>query len=146
MKQAMTLVLLAISPMAGLLAAEASPPNTAVSIPALCQVTTPLRASAASPRHLPETLPAPSNASSCPLAYRTIINYWGFEGVTGVDSCPVRCGVCLCQNMTNKLVGQVIYECDGSITTWGLNCDQDICQANTITQEACPPFCGTEEH
>jgi hypothetical protein len=144
MKQAMALFLLAISPMVGSLAAEVSTVNAAVSAPALCQVTPPLR-SAASPLQVPETLPDPLNASSC-LEYRTIINYWGFEGGSGNDSCPVLCGPCSCEVMTNKLVGQVIYECDGSITEWGLNCDEStVCEDTTITVRSCP-YCGPEEY
>lgn len=140
MKQAMALALLTISLMVGSLAAEASTANAVVSAPTLSQVTAPL-CSAASPLQVPETLPGPLNASSCRDSM-TIINYWGFEGVTGVDSCPVRCGVCLCEQMTNKLVGQVIYECDGSITTWGLSCSE-LCGSPTITNEPCP-ICSPE--
>ncbi len=146
MKRVMVLVLLAISSLVGSLAAEVSAPNATFMTPALTQVT-PLRpASAATPLQRPEILPyRPSiNASSC-RSSRTIINYWGFQGIAGNDSCPVLCGLCICGQMTNKLVGQVIYECDGSTTAWGLNCDQStVCSEDTtITEEGCP-FCGPE--
>lgn len=144
MKRVIVLVLLAISSMVGSLAAEVPAPDTTFMTPALSQVT-PLRpASAAPPLPVPEILPNRSSidASSCGSS-RTIINYWGFQGFSG-DSCPVLCGGCYCHKMTNKLVGQVIYECNGSITAWGLNCDEStICEDTTITEESCP-FCGQE--
>ena len=148
MKRVTVLVLLAISSLVGSLAAEVSAPNATFMTPALTQVT-PLRpASAATPLQRPEILPyRPSiNASSCGSSW-TVINYWGFQGIDGNDSCPVLCGLCICEQMTNKLVGQVIYECDGSTTAWGLNCDEStVCSGDTtITERACP-ICGPEEY
>ena len=141
MKQALALFLLTISPMVGSLAAEGAIANAAVSAPVLSQVTPPL-CSAASPLPVPEILPDLLSARPC-LASRRIISYWGFQGFSG-DSCPVLCGGCYCHQMTNKLVGQVIYECDGSVTAWGLNCDEStVCEDTTITEESCP-FCDPE--
>lgn len=144
MKRVTVLVLLAISSMVDSLAAEVSAPNATCMTPALSQVT-PLRpASAATPLQVLEILPhRPSiNARPC-FSSRRIINYWGFQGIYS-DSCPVVCSPCSCEQMTNKLVGQVIYECDGSTTAWGLNCDEStVCSDTTITEEACP-FCGPE--
>ena len=145
MKKATALVLLAISSMAGPLAAEVSAPNATVTTLALSQFTPARQASAVSPLRVPGTLTylPPRNAVVC-RDFRTVISYWGFQGISGEDSCPVICGGCFCHQMTNKLVGQVIYECDGSTTSWGLNCDQSytICnQSRTITDEPCPS-CG----
>ena len=141
MKRVTVFVLLAMSSMVGSLAAEVSAPNATFMTPDLSQVTSSRPASAATPLQVLEILPyRPAiNASWC-RSSRIIISYWGFQGVTGNDSCPVRCGVCLCEQMTNKLVGQVIYECDGSTTSWGLNCDQSAaCPGSpTITEESCP--------
>jgi len=149
MKQATALVLLAISSMGGSLAAQVSAPNATVTTPALFQVTPSRPASAASPLRVSETLlpfVSPINASGCRDS-RTVISYWGFQGITGGDSCPVICGGCYCHQMTNKLVGQVIYECDGSTTAWGLDCSSSytICsQSSTITEEPCST-CGLPE-
>jgi len=144
MKRVTVLVLLAISSMVGSLAAEVSAPKAAFMAPALPQVT-PLRpASAATPLQAPEVLYRPSISVSSCRSTRTVISYWGFQGITGNDSCPVLCGGCFCAQMTNKLVGQVIYECDGSTTTWGLDCSQStICPDTTISEESCPA-CGPE--
>lgn len=143
MKPAAVLVLL-VSSVAASLAAEASAPNATVTPPSLYQATPSCPASAASSLRVPETLShmPPKSATGC-RDFRTVINYWGFQGVSGDYSCPVMCGVCYCSQMTNRLVGQVIYECDGSITSWGLDCSQStICSEDTtITEESCPP-CG----
>lgn len=146
MKPATALVLLGLSSIATSLAAEVSAPNATVTTRALSQVTPSCPASAHSSLRVPETLShvPPKNASVC-RDFRTVISYWGFQGVTGDYSCPVMCGGCYCSQMTNKLVGQVIYECDGSITSWGLDCSQStICNEDTtITDEPCTT-CGPE--
>lgn len=139
MKQVTILVLLVITAMAGTLAAEVSAPNAAVTTPVLPQNASSRLASAAwllpTPEiwsHLPLT-----PTSACGPAFSVTTNYWGFEGYSG-DSCPVVCGPC---GPADKLVGQVIEECDGTTTQWGLICDREY----TTTIRNCP-FCGEEEY
>lgn len=49
------------------------------------------------------------------------VSYWGFVAKDGTDSCGYMCGPCV----SDKIVGQVIYHCDGTTTEWGLtNCGQ----------------------
>lgn len=142
MKKAVLAVFLVITPIAGSFAAEVATLRATSTEPSLAEIA-PVQSSSAAGRlpGLEAKWPtSPQYASSCGgRSERTILSYWGFEHSTLGDSCPVVCGPCEWEYMTNKLVGQVIYECDGSVTQWGLICDR----SETVSYDDCP-FCGEE--
>jgi hypothetical protein len=142
MKKAVLTVLLVIASIGGSLAAEIAAPETTGTDPSLAKIA-PVQSQSAAGR-LPgleaQWPTSPQHASSCAgRPERTIFSYWGFQHSTLGDSCPVVCGPCETEFMTNKLVGQVIYECDGSITQWGLICER----SERVSYDSCP-FCAEE--
>jgi hypothetical protein len=77
----------------------------------------------------------PREASACVLEDRVVISYWGWDN-NGHPSCSHICGPC---PPSDSIVGQEIYECDGSVTTWGItDCTLDV--RTTISPcPICPP-------
>jgi hypothetical protein len=75
----------------------------------------------------------PREAKACPnQSHRVVISYWGWTAVGGGDSCSHVCGPC---GPSTHIVGQEIYECDGSYTSWGItNCTFDV----RTTYQSCP--------
>lgn len=66
------------------------------------------------------------------------VNHWGWVS-NGNDVCATVCGPC---NPYEKIVGQVIYECDGTTTQWGLT----DCYFTTTTHARCGTCGGGGEN
>jgi hypothetical protein len=81
----------------------------------------------------------PGEAHACVNEFAVTHSQWGWVGMgpNGSDLCTVICGPC---PGPNGIIGQVTYECDGTVTSWGMTCeDQNV----TVTSRRCE-LCGPE--
>lgn len=123
-----TFVVLLVTTAASLMAVEVPTHNAVLTNPPSIQQTS----QPVTEVWLAPALETMSLASSCPNRYteRTIVSYWGWVGSDGLDYCATICGLCF----SRKIVGQEIFECDGTVTRWGRNdCTFDV----RTTYEAC---------
>lgn len=132
MKQAVVVALLVITAAVNSSAAEATPPAMGA---------------AAHPQGglspvASEAWQLPSKGTWSPISFKTdecgrkiTVNYWGY--VSGGDACYQMCGPCV----PEKIVGQIIYECDGTITQWGLT-DCELTSTTSVRCGTCGPGGG----
>lgn len=76
-------------------------------------------------------VPSPATAG-CYTPQRTVVKYWGWEYDYGYHCEPAIIGPA----MPAEVVGERITECDGTVTQWGITCNNP-----TITRQNCETIC-----
>jgi|SRR5690349_14147550 len=79
----------------------------------------------------PFVFTAPVHATGCGR-YRVIERHYGWDDYYGNPVCASMCQGC---ELYERVVGEVITECDGTVSSWGLtNCTYHV---STIIQYSC---------